>query len=178
MFGGMGSAYEIVAKAPSNCSAAEICNFVALVEQGGEVAAGGLQQRVIGAANLAFLQLGGRLAGVAALKQPNAGYRARVASASGTALPQDSFVYELGWVFIAIEARGNGYALPLSQAALSLADGCGVFATSRIDNVAMHHALANLGFLPSGSPYPSQHGGHHLQLFTRVPPNNSARSFP
>lgn len=163
----MDSAYEIVAKSPGICTAAEILSFVALAEQGGEVAPGGLKQRVIGAANLAFLHYGGRLAGVAALKHPNAGYRARVASAAGIALAQDSFPYELGWVFIAPEARGNGYAHPLSQAALSLADGCGVFATSRTDNVAMHRALANLGFLPSGSIYHSQHGGHRLQLFTR-----------
>jgi hypothetical protein len=167
----MDSAYEIVTKFPGNCTAAEILNFVDLVEQGGEVAAGGLKQRVMDAASLAFLHVGGRLAGVAALKHPNAGYRARVASASGIALAQDSFQYELGWVFITTEARGNGYAHPLSQGVLALADGCGVFATSRTDNVAMHRALANLGFLPSGSTYPSQHGGHRLQLFTRVPPN-------
>ena len=170
--------YEIAAKVPGDCSADEICGFVALVEQGGEVASGGLQKRVMAAANLAFLRSDGTLAGVAALKHPNETYRARVASASGTPLPQESFPYELGWVFIATEARGNGYAQPLSQAALALAGVHGVFATSRTDNVAMHRALAKLGFVASGSAYPSQHGGHHLQLFTRVPPNNSFKPMP
>lgn len=165
--------YEIAARAPSDCSAEEICGFVALVEQGGEVAADGLQQRVMAAASLAFLHSDGSLAGVAALKLPNVTYRARVAAASGTALPQESFPYELGWVFIATEARGNGYAHPLSQAALALAGVHGVFATSRIDNVAMHRALAKLGFVVSGSAYPSNQGGHYVQLFTRVLPNTS-----
>lgn len=174
----MDSAYEIFSKTPSNCSATEICDFVALVEQGGEVAVRGLKQRVMSAANLAFLQFGGRLAGVAALKHPNAGYRARVSSSSGIELPQDSYPYELGWVFIAMEARGNGYARLLSQAALSLTDGSGVFATSRTRNVPMHRALASLGFVSSGSAYPSLHGSYHLQLFTRMPSNNSLEPKP
>lgn len=165
--------YEIIAKSPGECSAEEICGFVALVEQGGEVAAGGLQHRVMAAANLAFMHSGRSLAGVAALKNPNDSYRARVAAASGIALPKDLFSYELGWVFIATEARGNGYAQRLSQAALAPAGVNGVFATSRTDNAAMHRTLVNLGFVASGSAYPSQHGGYHLQLFTRVPPNNS-----
>ncbi|MGY0613431.1 GNAT family N-acetyltransferase [Luteimonas sp. A501] len=170
--------YEIAAKIPADCSAEEICSFVALVEQGGEVAAGGLQQRVIAAANLAFLRSGRSLAGVAALKHPNDAYRTRVAAASGASLSQKSFPYELGWVFIADEARGKGYAQPLSQAALALAGDNGVFATSRTENIAMHCTLAKLGFVASGSTYPSQHGGHHLQLFTRVPPNNSFKPTP
>lgn len=170
--------YEIAAKAPGDCSSAEICSFVALVEQGGEVPVGGLQPRVMAAANLAFLRSGETLAGVAALKHPNDTYRTRVAAASGTPLPQESFPYELGWVFIATEARGKGYAQPLSQAALALAGTHGVFATSRTDNVVMHRALAKLGFVASGSAYPSQHGGHLLQLFTRVPPNDSFKPTP
>ncbi|MER2020863.1 MAG: hypothetical protein ABS932_01645 [Stenotrophomonas sp.] len=169
----MDSVYKIVSKTPSNCSAREVRDFVDLVEQGGEVAVRGLKQRVMGAANLAFLHFGGRLAGVAALKHPNAEYRARVASSSGIALLQDCYPYELGWVFIATEARGNGYARLLSQAALSLTDGSGVFATSRTDNAPMHRALANLGFVSSGSAYLSLHAGHHLQLFTRVLPQSS-----
>src|SRR5690606_42007400 len=105
-------------------------------------------------------------------------YRARVASASGDVLPQELFPYELGWVFVAQEVRGNGYAQPLSQAALSFAGTCGVFATSRTDNPALHRTLVHLGFVQSGSAYPPQHGGHHLQLFTRVPPNSSFKPTP
>lgn len=174
----MDNAHEIIVKSPGDCFSAEIREFVGLVEQGGEVEVGGLQQRVMEAANLAFRRISGHLTGVAALKRPNVGYRSKVASGSGVALPPDLFPYELGWVFIAPEARGNGYAQPLSQAALSQAGNCGVFATSRTDNVAMHRVLTNLGFEQTGSAYPSAHGDHHLQLFTRVPPNNSFKPKP
>lgn len=164
----MDSTYEIVTKSPDNCSVAEIHRFIALVEQGGEVAGGGLQQRVTSAAQLAFLHINGHLAGVAALKHPKTTYRERVAAASGSVLPQDSFPYELGWVFITPKARGHGCAQPLSKAALSIAGSQGVFATSHTDNVLMHRVLANLGFVPSGSAYPSLHGAHYLQVFTRA----------
>ncbi len=174
----MESSSQIVAKAPSSCSAAEISVFVGLVTAGGEVASGGLEQRVRDAAQLAFLHSAGQLAGIAALKNPNSTYRNRVATGSGVALPYDSFPYELGWVFVVPEARGSGHAHHLSQAVVALAESHGVFATSRTDNPPMHHVLVKLGFVQTGEAYASQHGEHHLQLFTRVPPNNSFKPNP
>ena len=176
--GGMESSSQVVSKTPSDCSAAEIAEFIALVTQGGEVAANGLEQRVMAAAQLAFLLSSGQVAGVAALKSPNPHYRRYVASSSGVALPAASFPYELGWVFVASAARGNGHSQSLTQAVLAFAECCGVFATSRTDNVPMHRALAKIGFLQVGEAYVSQHGKHHLQLFTRVPPNNSFKPTP
>lgn len=164
----MDSTHIIISKKPSNCSPDEIRDFVALVSQGGEVPAAGLSRRVNAAAQLVFLRIGARLYGVAALKNPNPGYRAKIIAASGVDLPPDSFPYELGWVFVSPEARRQGHSQSLSQAALSLAAGRGVFATSRKDNVAMHSTLAKLGFVPSGSAYASQQGGYCLQLFARA----------
>ncbi|WP_420800944.1 GNAT family N-acetyltransferase [Pseudomonas cavernicola] len=80
-----------------------------------------------------------------------------------------SFPYELGWVFIAPEARGNGFAQNLSQAAMAFAEGQGIFATSHTDNTLMHRTLTRLGFIQSGAPYPSTNATRHLQLFTRPP---------
>ena len=174
----MESSLQVIAKTPSDCSAAEIADFIALVTAGGEVTVGGLEQRVMAAGHLVFLLVGGQVAGVAALKNPNLNYRRYVASASGVALPVASFPYELGWVFVAPIARGNGHAQPLSQAALAFAGGCGVFATSRTDNAPMHRTLAKLGFMQAGEAYVSQHGEHHLQLFTRMPPSNSFKPTP
>jgi predicted GNAT family N-acyltransferase len=165
----MESSSQVVSKTPSDCSAAEIAKFIALVTEGGEVAADGLEQRVMAAARLAFLLSSGQVTGVAALKSPNPHYRGYVASASGVALPADSFPYELGWVFLASAVRGKGHSQFLSQAVLAFAERCGVFATSRNDNTPMHRTLAKLGFLQVGEAYASQHGEHLLQLFTRVP---------
>ena len=174
----MESLPQVVSKTPGDCSSAEIAEFIALVTEGGEVAANGLEQRVMAAAQLAFLLSNGQVAGVAALKSPNTHYRRYVASASGVALPAASFPYELGWVFVSSAARGNGHSQFLTQAVLAFADCCGVFATSRTDNVPMHRALAKLGFLQVGEAYASQHGEHRLQIFTRVQPNNSFKPTP
>jgi len=164
----MDSTQKIITKSPSNCSPEEIRAFIALVLQGGEVPSAGLSQRVSAAAQLAFLYAGPQLLGIAALKNPNPGYRAKISEVSGVDLPLDSFPYELGWVFVAPEARRQGHSHSLSQAALSLASGRGVFATSRKDNVAMHNTLAKLGFVASGSAYASQQGGYCLQVFARA----------
>jgi predicted GNAT family N-acyltransferase len=167
---------QIVVKTPSECSPAEIDEFIALITAGGEVAAGGLEQRIMSAAHLVLLLSNERAAGIAAIKNPNQHYRDHVASASGIALPASSFPYELGWVFVAPDVRGKGYGQSLSQAALAFAEGHGVFATSRIDNARMHHTLAKLGFIQVGEAYVSRRGDHHLLLFTRTPPNNSSEA--
>lgn len=157
---------QVTSKAPVSCSTAEIEEFIRLVKQGGEVADEGLEHRVMNAEQLVFLQSGGQVVGVAALKRPNPTYRERVASASGIGLSEASFRYELGWVFVAPSARGNGYSQSLVQEALSLSDNCGVFATSRTDNGPMHRTLVKLGFKQVGMAYASRHGEHRLQLFT------------
>ena len=158
---------QIGSNSPGKCSANEIRDFVHLVVQGGEVAVGGLHERVMAAELLVFLRADGHLVGVAAVKNPNDMYRSRVAQASGFALSKQLFPYELGWVFVSPAARGKGYAKSLAEAVVSQVSGCGILATSRSDNVVMHRVLAGLGFLPSGSVYRSTHGEHQLQLFTR-----------
>ncbi|QLL11105.1 GNAT family N-acetyltransferase [Pseudomonas chlororaphis] len=164
---------RIEVKSPGECSTAEICDFVDLVVQGGEVEAGGLSQRVMDAEQLAFLRVDGQLVGVAAIKNPNDRYRARVARASGFTHAKDAFPYELGWVFVTPVARGKGYAHSLAEAAISLVSADGVLATSRLENIVMHRVLIKLGFVPSGSTYRSTHGEHQLQLFTRAPRRTS-----
>ncbi|RUL66014.1 GNAT family N-acetyltransferase [Dyella dinghuensis] len=157
-------------KSPSNCSDAEIADFMVLVLAGGEVTQQGLENRVRSAVRLSFLREGESLVGVAALKRPNSEYRSSVASMAGFALPSSNFPYELGWVFILPSARGKKYSLLISKALLASAGTEGVFATSRADNPLMHRTLGKLGFSSSGNAYSSRRGGYKLQLFVREPP--------
>ncbi|WP_423455943.1 hypothetical protein [Ottowia sp. VDI28] len=63
--------------------------FEALVLEGGEVDPEGLDGRVRRAAALAFLIDEGAIQGVAGLKEPSAGYRAKVAKGSQESVPAD-----------------------------------------------------------------------------------------
>jgi GNAT superfamily N-acetyltransferase len=158
---------ELIVKSPAECTNLEIGAFIAFVRAGGEVSTQGLPERIRGAAALAFARVDGLVVGVAALKQPQASYRRRVSTESGAALSAQEFPFELGWVYVSPELRGNGFSFLLSQAALAESNAAGVFATSRTDNIAMHRSLAKLGFEVTGNPFLSGRGKHSLQVFSR-----------
>lgn len=158
---------ELLVKSPVDCSNIEIGVFISFIRAGGEVAVQGLTERIRSAAAIVFAHVNGVVEGVAALKQPQSSYRRRVSSESATPLSATEFPYELGWVYVLPESRGNGLSLLLTQAAVAEANGAGVFATSRTDNIAMHRSLVKVGFVPVGEPYVSGRGNYSLQVFVR-----------
>ena len=163
----MNSSEHIFVKKPSECSDAEVQNFVTQVLSGGAVTALGLESRVISAAFLVFLTQGQCLKGVAALKRPKPMYRKSVSERAGIPLDVAAFPFELGWVFVQPSARGAGLSSKLVSTALSAAPGAGVFATSRSDNTPMHRTLEHLSFIRVGCPYESSRSSHQIQLFIR-----------
>lgn len=152
------------AKLPKECSPQELAEFEALVVEGGEVDPEGLDGRVRRAAALAFLIDEGAILGVAGLKEPGAGYRAKVAKGSQTNVPADRYPFELGWVFVRPGIRG-GKSRMLCDALLSGAHGRGMFATSRVDNPWMHATLEAKGFKRTGDEWPSGQNPANLALF-------------
>src|SRR4051794_40035143 len=85
---------------PDYRSVAERAEFAALVRKGGEVFSEGLEARIDRAARLVFLRHGEGLIGIAAVKNPHPGYRAKIARNAGVELPAEAFPYELGWVYV------------------------------------------------------------------------------
>lgn len=175
---------DLLVKSPGDCSNLDIELFIAFVRAGGEVSVQGLTERVRSAAALVFVRVNGNVVGVAALKQPQATYRRRVSSESGAPLTAAEFPYELGWVYVSPESRGNGLSCLLSRAAIAASNGAGVFATSRTDNVAMHRSLGKVGFVPVGKTYVSGRSKHSLQVFVYhaaqpiIPPDLSRQAAP
>ena len=159
--------YEIAIRPPHEVHESEIREFVAMVEAGGEVAQRGLQGRVEKAKTLVFLSVAGRLAGVGALKRPEATYRSEVWRKSGIDVPTENYPIELGWVVVLPGHRSKGYGTKISQAALSAVHDTGIFATCRTDNSAMHRILEECGFKMGGQPYPARMARQTLQLFVR-----------
>ena len=110
---------KLIVKSPSACSNVEIGAFIAFVRAGGEVSIQGLVEKIRSAVALALAYLDGLIVGVSALKRPQASYRRRVNSSSGTPLPETEFPFELGWVYVAPDVRRKGFSLLLSEAAIA-----------------------------------------------------------
>jgi GNAT superfamily N-acetyltransferase len=158
---------ELIVGSPAKFSNLEIDYFIACVRAGDEVSVQGLVARIRNAVALVFAKIDGGFVGVAALKRPQPSYRGRISSASGATLSAAEFPFELGWVSVSPEARRQGLSFSMSEAALGQSGGAGVFATSHVDNIAMHRSLEKLGFQRAGDPYPSGRARRLLQVFVR-----------
>lgn len=155
----------VSARAPADCSVEEIVAFQHLVLLGGEVAQETLSGLVKNALSLAFAKTGNTVLAVAALKRPNASYRARVFKKAGSTHNHEEYEFELGWVFVHQSARGRGLATQVVEALVPTLGSAKAYATSRVDNNNMHSSLRRVGFTPVGTSYPSKLKESHIQLF-------------
>lgn len=144
----------------------EIDEFAELVRAGDEVETEGLVERISRAHSLIFIRNEHHLVGVAALKHPNANYRARVFKMAQVELTAAEYPLELGWVYVPPAGRGAGLSYSLVQAAVKIASGSRIFATSRVNNHAMHKSLLAASFARKGKEYISTRGSHTLAVFT------------
>ena len=158
---------KVCAGEPDAFAPEEIDDFVALVLAGGEVDPNGLKGRVMSAPQIAFLRENDCLQGVGGLKKPSDNHRREVELGSKTTLNAESVPFELGWVFILPSARNRKLSFPLCRALVSAANGKGIFATSRSNNLGMHSTLEKLGFSRVGSEWPSQQNDGNLVLFLK-----------
>lgn len=159
----------LVIKTPVECTSVELEAFCKLVASGGEVADAGLLERLRAAKSLAFCYEQGELAGVAALKNPDAGYRQRVFEGAKAKLDPETFPCELGWVVVSEGHRGKGLSAELVEPLIRESTG-NVYATSNSGNERMHQGLRRFGFVETGQSYPSkEHPGTTLALFIWQP---------
>lgn len=158
---------EISIKKPGDCTKTELESFSALVLDGGEVTAKGLNARIKAAEALVFLTHDTSLEGIAAVKKPEERYKNSVFQKAQATIQANEFTFEFGWVFVRPASRGNGLSHKLIEAALAASCGQGVFATSRSDNTPMHKLLKTHNFSCHGKAYESSRGKHELVLFIR-----------
>src|SRR6266536_5897073 len=165
----------LVAQPPQAFAELEIQDLIATVRAGGEVGGAILEENVRNAKCLVIVREASLLVGVAALKIPKAGYRRDIKTKAAATIGVEEFPFELGYVFVLPSARRQHLGLRLCRAALDPADGKGVFATARTDNVGMNAILSKLGFSRTGRSYGSERGAYQLQLFVRKGIANSLR---
>ncbi|AVJ57298.1 N-acetyltransferase [Idiomarina sp. OT37-5b] len=154
-----------IIKSPEDCDDAELKSFEELVTDGGEVALAGLRQRIQHAEKLVFIN-DGKCVAIGAIKNPNAGYKARVFEKSG-AREQGRYEYEIGWLYVSESARGKGYGRALMESIIHTLSGKACFATTREDNDSMHHLFNRFGFSKIGQPYSSDNGDYSLVLYAK-----------
>lgn len=157
---------EAITKIPKDCSGTELDTFERLVRQGGEVRVDGLRKRIEQAEKLVFIYDSECIA-VGAIKNPKTKYKDLVFEKSGVNNP-NQFEFELGWLYVAQNARRKGVGLFLMQNVISTLTDKGCFATTREDNTPMHSLFGKFDFLKLGDPYKSEKGDYSLVLYARL----------
>jgi len=155
-------------KRPSDCAADEINDFCAVVSSGGKVSPDGLRDRILRATYLAFCHQGGRLLGVAALKDPVDSYRERVFAKAGVSSQDAETETEFGYAFTLSECRGRGVGTQILSELVAIAAPAGIFATAEVES-GMSRLLRKHGFIPVGQPYSGAHTGSQIQLCIKSP---------
>lgn len=157
---------RVACRPPAECGPEELRAFARLLD--GAFGAGDRSKRIGRAVALVFLEDGGEVAGVAAIKSPDYGHRRRVFERAGVALASPPPRHELGWVVVDERHRGRGCSRLLAQAALEAAGHTDLFATSHTRNHAMHRTLERIGFTPVGRAWLSRRHQRELLLFLRT----------
>jgi len=153
---------------PSSVAVADRASFKRLVRAGGQVNPATFPSLFDKAHALAFAHIDGELIGVAALKRPNDAYRNAVfRKANATCIPEE-FPLELGWVFVAREARRRGVAGHLFDRLLPTRAMERVYATSAVDNEPMRELLGRFRFVMHGKPYDATRNASRIQLFVAM----------
>jgi hypothetical protein len=160
---------EIACLRPRDVEAEDSTFFQRIVLDAGEVnpeTLAGLYQR---ARSVSVARLDGQWAAVGALKRPYSRHRAKIFKQARSEIDPKHFPYELGWFHVLNGFRGHHISSYMVEALMQHADGAPVYATSRVNNVAMHSALtAHGGFVREGSEYSSEVGKVPLCLFIRA----------
>ena len=157
--------FLVIAKRPGDCTDVELADFRALVLAGGEVEREGLERRILKKAEwLILLRENACLVSIGALKRPDGSHRHDIGERSGIKVTASDYPFEYGWVFVLPSSRGSHYSYFLTETAVSLAKGQGLFATARVENGAIHKALEKNKFIKLGEPFKSKRG-NEIQLF-------------
>ncbi len=157
---------DITVSAPDELPKNERDLFSALVQQGGEIDGNALANNIGSAKALVIGREAGDVRGIAALKRPQASYRRRIGGKAGVEIGLARYPYELGYVVLVPEARGQKLSHCLIAAALAHAESAAVFATTRTDNAAMLATLAKAGFKQAGQDYRGR-GSRMIRLLVR-----------
>jgi GNAT superfamily N-acetyltransferase len=156
----------LVTCAPDELPKDSLTRFVELIRWGGAIPAdpAKVEKRLLKAKALVYLERGGTIVGIAALKIPIESYRARIGKSAGFPIPEKDYPYELGYVVVDPSMQGQNLSPRLVNAIVALAAGERLLATT--SSAAMHKVLPRAGFVKSGQGYKNDNG-ETLTLYVR-----------
>lgn len=152
---------------PNECDREELVSFARLVKRGGEVDSARLMNRLQKARYLGFHYCDEQLAGIAALKSPQASYRDKVFHRAGILEKTADYRTELGWAYTLKPFRKLGICKQLSDLLIQGMPHENGFATTRDNNVAMQKLLKELGFEKAGRSFFGRDQETLIQLWLR-----------
>lgn len=160
---------EIVCRAPNKVESDCAALFKRFVLATGEVSSHTFPYLYEQALVVCFAKAGEGMAGVGAIKRPSDVHRDGVFKKAKATVSSKPFVYELGWFHVLRRYKGQHISSRMVEALMPWADGASIYATSRVNNNAMHAALIKHGgFVPEGVDYPSNRRRVSIRLFTRL----------
>lgn len=154
--------------AKSDFTKAEIAEFKKLVCAEGRVDQATFEGLLERATRLVTLSVEGKVIGTAAIKRPNHSHHKNVFKNSELDDELKSHPYELGWVVVSPEYRGQHYSESLVKLAISGLRSEEMYAASQERDERMHKTLKKLGFAKSGIPYDSkERAGEKVFVFLK-----------
>lgn len=160
---------EIIVRKPKDCAENQLVGLIELADKSGEVDRHSLESGIRARArDLLWVEDEQDILAMAVLKLPNRGYRHGVFEKSMTVKRSEEYPLELGYIYVEDAMRGQGVATALTERALCLANGKGIFATTREQNKKIQYVLEKTGFSRAGKPYPSERGDFNLLLHVHL----------
>ena len=149
---------------PSEASEDELWDFYDMLIESGEVMSAGLMKRIKNAVYLIFMVDGDRVVGIGGVKIPLESYKRKVFYGAGVPELMDEYDYEIGWIYITPEYRGNGIFKFIKELK-RLMSGKKVFATTREDNKIIRKVFERVGIKQLGEAYRSTISGNWIVLY-------------
>ena len=150
---------------PTHITDQELEGMKDFLVEGGEIQQKGLMIRIKKAHLVAIVRIGGSIAAMGAIKNPDLNYRDGAAKESS--FPDlRNYGRELGW--IRVHPRLEGIGLGRLVTRLLVRDYPDpLWATTKVSNFAMHHILCEEKFMRAGKSYPSDRRQTEILVWIR-----------
>lgn len=152
----------------SELTSDELTHVLGLILAAKEVNPKTLPQRLSEAILIGIYKVNDSIVATATIKRPLESYKLNVFTKSKTDFKKDDFEFELGYVMVDPKHRKDSLASNLCKELCNLFLSENIFATTRLDNVAMQTILKKNNFAQTGQQYKSRNNTSSLILLVKT----------
>lgn len=158
---------ELMIKKYSELTNIEKEQIYNLILKGHEVNPKTLHSRLSEAALIAFFKDSDKVVATAGIKKPLDSYKTIVFTKSKSNLSNKDYPFELGYIMVAKLYRKKKLASQLCRELCEIFSTSTLFATTKVDNLAMQSILQKNHFIEIGEKYPNRDSTAFLKLFVK-----------